>query len=1110
MKIKSRILRMFTFVLIVISALMLFASCKPNDEDNVSLNINKDSVCMLLYQTDALTVDYNGADEVIWSVSNEDIISVEDGLITAKAVGDAIVTVSAGDLFDSCTVTVSPLDEEKFEIVINDVNISIYNGDTHNIIPDLCYDGISFSDVNYEYSSTDESIASVNANGQITVKKLGAVSIIVKATYYDFKFNSAVSVNVVSPYSIALNTDEINLFAKGEDSQTKAIIEATAKNREKNIDGVNFFYSAIDSLQDVINISSNGEITAMNAGAAFVKVSAQIEGELCESVVLVNVLPVTNTLNNNDIFVDLSEDVFTINYSSLGVVGDVVGAYVSDNGVNTKVEVTNNGLIFNNINAGEKSLVLQTRNENYIVSADFWTAVIDDAEELKCLYNATNGKYRLNADIDLSLIDWKYQNLYGTFTGLFDGANHTITGLTITGIHGLFGNVGNGAVVKDLNLNAKMVDTSEYTGALFSSINEGATVTVDNVDVVVFDSGKLNGGLTGVVNSKAKLNVSSANVLFYSVYGGIASGSITARCTGDVLLEDVKIYSSANVCGLDNVEGNSVKTAESINDLAIEQNIVVKPIELDKLNVNLDSTTNSDSEISKGNYFLNLPDDIQIGNVQNYYMFNQVMNVGEFGQNNSYLVKKSDIYNIVGGTVELYFIDDNSNVYYFSHKLFSELYIYQDNIGELTKISSGKVLIKEDIDLSGYTNWTSNATFTGEIDGEGHIIKNLKVDGNNSFGLFYNFGGKIKNIIFVDANVGNNAGILAYQLTNKSNVVIENVFVHQITGAYGSSTFTGGFIARINNNTSTITLKDVIYSAQETEAKNGEFGFVSGFGTALVNLENCYFIGGQNKAVGERENFQTNVQGEYKYFVNEIDFYEESSKQESSVVLTDLLRKGIQNGIRIFEITNENVEVLLSATAGYYFLGENIDMSGKSWAPSNKFAGILDGKGYSISNLKASNDCGLFGSLNGATIKNIAMIDVDTSNAGGVFGYRVFSNSTIENVFVSQKNIHTWYGGGLLRIHDGACTLTLKNVVMVMKTGTTVYTGFIAGRSAQKVVLDNCYFIGGNGQLVGTNASYNGGTISGEPKIYGSVDQFKSDSTKTLTEFLTSKVSTIA
>lgn len=206
-------------------------------------------------------------------------------------------------------------------------------------------------------------------------------------------------------------------------------------------------------------------------------------------------------------------------------------------------------------------------------------------------------------------------------------------------------------------------------------------------------------------------------------------------------------------------------------------------------------------------------------------------------------------------------------------------------------------------------------------------------------------------------------------------------------------------------------------------------------------------------------------------------------------------------------LTLNTVDSILTATDGYYVLADDIDMSGKTWNPTNQFNGTLNGLGFAIENLKPSAQTGLFESLNG-TAKNIFMKNVDTSAGSGVFGNRIRTASTIENVAVSFAKTTSGYAGGLFRILDFKKTLTLKDVVIVMPSRVTSETGFVAGRSNSEVVLDNCIFIGGNGQIAGTNASYVG-TVSGTQNIYASVDALLEKLDKkevTLSEAMTQKV----
>jgi hypothetical protein len=125
--------------------------------------------------------------------------------------------------------------------------------------------------------------------------------------------------------------------------------------------------------------------------------------------------------------------------------------------------------------------------------------------------------------------------------------------------------------------------------------------------------------------------------------------------------------------------------------------------------------------------------------------------------------------------------------------------------------------------------------------------------------------------------------------------------------------------------------------------------------------------------------------------------------------------------------------------SGSYYLTADIDLSGiENWIPigaasltdgnPTHFTGMLDGRGYSIKNMKivaaTSNVKGLFGRLNHATVKDLNLVDVDISGqnvVGGVAG-AMFGESTIQKVSVSGNiTANTIVGGIVGRIaHNGA------------------------------------------------------------------------------------------
>ena len=178
---------------------------------------------------------------------------------------------------------------------------------------------------------------------------------------------------------------------------------------------------------------------------------------------------------------------------------------------------------------------------------------VTSAEGLKNIAKLVNEEWKLGinitltADIDLSGIDWTpigidYNHQY---TGTFDGGDHTITGLTVTGSDqyaGLFGYIGkDGGTVKNVVLEDVKI-TSDYqygyVGGM-AGINNG---TIENCSVSGGSvSGYSAGGVVGQQYSGSiTLCNSSATVQGTSQVGGVVGytnyGVTLTACyaTGDV------------------------------------------------------------------------------------------------------------------------------------------------------------------------------------------------------------------------------------------------------------------------------------------------------------------------------------------------------------------------------------------------------------------------------------------------------------------------------------------------------------------------------------------------------------------------------------------------
>lgn len=161
----------------------------PPTPEPESITISPKSISLLVGKTE--TVSYtllpDGAydKDVKYTMSNENVASVdENGVITAKSVGNAILTVTANKSdgtvadHDECEITVTILDPE--EISVGDLNLIVGETKTisYTLKPAGAYDRV-------EFYIADESIATIGINDVVTGKKAGSTSLTTKAYKYD-------------------------------------------------------------------------------------------------------------------------------------------------------------------------------------------------------------------------------------------------------------------------------------------------------------------------------------------------------------------------------------------------------------------------------------------------------------------------------------------------------------------------------------------------------------------------------------------------------------------------------------------------------------------------------------------------------------------------------------------------------------------------------------------------------------------------------------------------------------------------------------------------------------------------------------------------------------
>ncbi|MBH5317524.1 S-layer homology domain-containing protein [Paenibacillus sp. GSMTC-2017] len=165
-----------------------------------------------------------------------------------------------------------------------------------------------------------------------------------------------------------------------------------------------------------------------------------------------------------------------------------------------------------------------TQNDPYLIETAQQLNKIRDA------YLNQNFYFKQSNDIDLSSFTgtgWTpIGNMNGLFNGHFDGGGYQITGLMINGTNlhtGLFGAIGNGASIKNVNLYTVTIRGGSIAGSLVGS-NFGGTIenssSSGSVHVDNYAGGLVGRNYGTIINS-----FSSAEVIATNYVGGLASES---------------------------------------------------------------------------------------------------------------------------------------------------------------------------------------------------------------------------------------------------------------------------------------------------------------------------------------------------------------------------------------------------------------------------------------------------------------------------------------------------------------------------------------------------------------------------------------------------------
>jgi len=220
---------------------------------------------------------------VNWSSSDDAVVVVSEGKVTAKGAGTAVISAKSGSVSAECTVTIKPIEVTSVTLDKEKIVLDIGTSETltATVKPDDATDKTVY------WSSSDESVAVVS-EGKVTAKGVGTAYITARAG--NKTAVCAVTVNPIHVKSVSLNYSSIDMVVGDEKVLAATVLPENATDKSVSWNSDN------SSVAEV----SEGRVSARGNGTATITVETT-DGKLqakCQVKVKANVQELSLSLNS--------------------------------------------------------------------------------------------------------------------------------------------------------------------------------------------------------------------------------------------------------------------------------------------------------------------------------------------------------------------------------------------------------------------------------------------------------------------------------------------------------------------------------------------------------------------------------------------------------------------------------------------------------------------------------------------------------------------------------------------------------------------------------------------------------------------------------------------
>ncbi len=356
--------------------------------------LSKETLFMEVDETETLSAtlvpDTTTNKTIVWNSSNENVATVENGVVTAIKIGKAVITASSpSGPYKECVVTVE--DVMPTEVTISTPNPSMQMGEEQTLNVD--FEPANVTNKNLTWKSNDTDVVTVTKDGTITAVGIGTATITV-TTANGLTDTYEITVSGIMPTSISLNVSNVTIGTDETQQLIAEILPASATETDITWSSTKPNFATVNENGLVEGVAAGQTvIVAKTANGLVASCIVTVEENIIEPTsisltetdvtleegkkeqLLATVLPADAT-NKSVVWTSNNTDVATVSQSGRITAiaeGTATITATTSNGVEKTCAVTVTPVLATSVSISPKTLVF-TDNEKYTVTANITPA----------------------------------------------------------------------------------------------------------------------------------------------------------------------------------------------------------------------------------------------------------------------------------------------------------------------------------------------------------------------------------------------------------------------------------------------------------------------------------------------------------------------------------------------------------------------------------------------------------------------------------------------------------------------------------------------------------------------------------------------------------------